>query len=345
MSLRNAGVSGLSFEGRGERIARGFYVPVLKQSVAYDRATGYFSVESLVHAASGVAGLIENGGRMRLILGAHDVPKELWEAYQMGLRSGREVVEEVGRRLAEGLERIEDVLVKRRLEALAWMFDRRILEVKVVLPRHVYLGQTGIFHYKILIFRDREGNVIAAEGSANETEPAYTVNGERIVVFYSWRDGDKERVADLVQSFERIWSAEHPDFEVFNLPEAVYRAIVKFEPKSAPALETHEPAPQVVARGLLPACRFVRILPRVRCLAHMGLGPVRLYPHQARAVSLARERYPFRVLFADEVGLGKTIEAGACVKLLWVTGYVRRVLVLAPKNVTRQWWDELRGKF
>jgi hypothetical protein len=30
---------------------------------------------------------------------------------------------------------------------------------------------------------------------------------------------------------------------------------------------------------------------------------------------------------------------------LWVTGYVRRVLVLAPKNVTRQWWDELRGKF
>ena len=345
MSLRKAGVTGLSFEGRGERIARGFYVPVLKESVAYDRATGYFSVESLVHAASGVAGLIENGGKMRLILGAHDVPKELWEAYQMGLRSGKEIVEEIARRIAEGLEKIEDVLVKRRLEALAWMFNKGILEVKVVLPRHVYLGQTGIFHYKLLIFKDKEGNVIAAEGSANETEPAYTVNGERIVVFYSWRDGDKERVADLVQSFERIWSAEHPDFEVFNLPEAVYRAIVKFEPKSAPSVATHEPKAEIVAHGLLPACRFVRILPRVRCLAHMGLGPVRLYPHQARAVSLARERYPFRILFADEVGLGKTIEAGACIKLLWVTGYVRRVLVLAPKNVTRQWWDELRGKF
>jgi hypothetical protein len=87
MSLKLAGVTSLSFEGRGERIARGFYIPVLKQSVAYDRATGYFSVESLVHAASGVAGLVENGGKMRLILGAHDVPKELWEAYQMGLRT------------------------------------------------------------------------------------------------------------------------------------------------------------------------------------------------------------------------------------------------------------------
>lgn len=347
MSLRDSGITGLSFEGRGERIAREFYIPVLRRSVAYDRATGYFSVEALVHAASGVAGLINNGGRMRLILGAHDVPRELWEAYRMGMISGRDVVNEVGKRIAEGLERIEDILVRRRLEALAWMFHQGILEVKVVLPRHLYLGQTGIFHYKVLIFKDKEGNVIAAEGSANETEPAYTVNGERIVVFYSWREGDKERVEDLVHSFERIWNGEHPDFEVFNLPEAVYRAIVKFAPKAPPKTE---PFPEPEVRGsnaasLLPVCRFVRILPKVRCLAHMGLGPVRLYPHQVRAVNLARERYPFRILFADEVGLGKTIEAGSCIKLLWATGYVRRVLVLAPKNVTRQWWDELRGKF
>jgi len=346
LSLRRAGVTGLSFEGRGERIAKGFYIPVLKESVEYDRATGYFSVESLVHAAGGVAGLIGNGGRMRLILGAHDVPKELWEAYKMGVRSGKEVIEEIARRIAEGLEKIEDMLLKKRLEALAWMFNQKILEVKVVLPRHFYLGQTGIFHYKLLIFKDKEGDIVAAEGSANETEPAYTVNGERIVVFYSWREGDRERVEDLVQSFERIWNAEHPDFEVFSLPEAVHRAIVKFAPKSAPRrdpIQDIEVKP--AARGLLPACRLVRILPRIRCLAHMGLGPVRLYPHQVRAVNLARERYPFRILFADEVGLGKTIEAGACIKLLWATGYIRRVLVLAPKNVTRQWWDELRGKF
>ncbi|NIN01687.1 MAG: hypothetical protein GTO24_27385, partial [candidate division Zixibacteria bacterium] len=250
MSLRKAGVTRLSFEGRGERIARGFYIPVLKESVEYDRATGYFSVSSLVHAASGVAGLIGNGGRMRLILGAHDVPKELWEAYQMGVRSGKEVIEEIARRIAEGLEKIEDILVKKRLEALAWMFNQKILEVKVVLPRHSYLGQTGIFHYKILIFKDQEENVVAAVGSANETEPAYTVNGEHISVFYSWRDGDGERTKDLVQTFERIWNAEHPDFEVFGLPEAVYRAIVEFAPKLAPRKDPEETSVKTAARGL-----------------------------------------------------------------------------------------------
>jgi SNF2 family DNA or RNA helicase len=344
MSFKSAGVSGLSFEGRGERIAREFYIPVLHHSVAYDRATGYFSVEALVHAASGVAGLIKNGGRMRLILGAHDVPKELWEAYRMGVISGREIIENLGKRIADGLEKIEDILVKRRLEALAWMFNQGILEVKVVLPRHLYLGETGIFHYKILIFKDKEGNIIAAEGSANETEPAYTVNGERIVVFYSWREGDRERVEDLVRSFERIWNDEHPDFEVYPLPEAVRRALVKFAPKEEPKAKPDVEL-KPLGKSILPACRFVRILPKVKYLAHMGLGPVRLFPHQVRAVNLAIERYPFRVLFADEVGLGKTIEAGACIKLLWTMGYVRRVLVLAPKNVTRQWWDELRKKF
>jgi hypothetical protein len=48
LSLRRAGVTGLSFEGRGERIAKGFYIPVLKESVEYDRATSYFSVARTV---------------------------------------------------------------------------------------------------------------------------------------------------------------------------------------------------------------------------------------------------------------------------------------------------------
>ena len=47
MSLRRAGVTRLSFEGHGERIAKGFYIPVLRGSVGYDRATGYFSVKFL----------------------------------------------------------------------------------------------------------------------------------------------------------------------------------------------------------------------------------------------------------------------------------------------------------
>lgn len=52
-----------------------------------------------------------------------------------------------------------------------------------------------------------------------------------------------------------------------------------------------------------------------------------------------------RALLADEVGLGKTIEAGLVMKELIVRGLIQRVLVLVPASLTRQWQEELETKF
>jgi SNF2 family DNA or RNA helicase len=52
-----------------------------------------------------------------------------------------------------------------------------------------------------------------------------------------------------------------------------------------------------------------------------------------------------RALLADEVGLGKTIEAGLVMKELIVRGLVQRVLILVPASLTRQWQEELEEKF
>src|SRR5690606_29983921 len=52
-----------------------------------------------------------------------------------------------------------------------------------------------------------------------------------------------------------------------------------------------------------------------------------------------------RAILADEVGLGKTIEAGMILKEYMLRGLVRRALVLAPASLTWQWQLELREKF
>jgi SNF2 family DNA or RNA helicase len=52
-----------------------------------------------------------------------------------------------------------------------------------------------------------------------------------------------------------------------------------------------------------------------------------------------------RALLADEVGLGKTIEAGIVMKELIQRGLVRTVLVLTPASLTEQWREELLTKF
>ncbi|MEW6138005.1 MAG: helicase-related protein [Thermodesulfobacteriota bacterium] len=68
-------------------------------------------------------------------------------------------------------------------------------------------------------------------------------------------------------------------------------------------------------------------------------------PHQIRALSRAISNDRVRYLLADEVGLGKTIEAGLIMRELKLRGLVRRTLVIAPKGLVTQWVSELRFHF
>lgn len=68
-------------------------------------------------------------------------------------------------------------------------------------------------------------------------------------------------------------------------------------------------------------------------------------PHQIKALSKAVSSDRVRYLLADEVGLGKTIEAGLILRELKLRGLARRVLVVAPKGLVTQWISEMRLHF
>jgi ATP-dependent helicase HepA len=78
-----------------------------------------------------------------------------------------------------------------------------------------------------------------------------------------------------------------------------------------------------------------------------GLGSARigLVPHQLRVAGIASARRPPRVLLADEVGLGKTIEAGMIIARQLATGRASRVLLLLPDTLVYQWFVELLRRF
>jgi ATP-dependent helicase HepA len=81
--------------------------------------------------------------------------------------------------------------------------------------------------------------------------------------------------------------------------------------------------------------------------AAWGLGAARigLIPHQLRVAGIASARRPPRVLLADEVGLGKTIEAGMIIARQLATGRSSRVLLLLPDTLVYQWFVELLRRF
>jgi ATP-dependent helicase HepA len=78
-----------------------------------------------------------------------------------------------------------------------------------------------------------------------------------------------------------------------------------------------------------------------------GLASARidLIPHQLRVAEIVSARGLPRALLADEVGLGKTIEAGMILARLLATGRVSRVLVLVPASLGLQWFVELLRRF
>ncbi len=74
-------------------------------------------------------------------------------------------------------------------------------------------------------------------------------------------------------------------------------------------------------------------------------GRIRLFPHQLHVAERATRLDPVRWLLADEVGLGKTVEACLILNRLIHTGRVERVLIVAPETLTVQWLGELWRKY
>src|SRR4029434_4691478 len=74
-------------------------------------------------------------------------------------------------------------------------------------------------------------------------------------------------------------------------------------------------------------------------------GRIGLIPHQLFIASEVTSRQNPRVLLADEVGLGKTIESCLILHRLLLTGRVQRVLILVPESLVHQWFVELLRRF
>lgn len=102
--------------------------------------------------------------------------------------------------------------------------------------------------------------------------------------------------------------------------------------------------------------KFERFVLRYKALIHQNtqqksnlrglLGPrVDLIPHQFYIAQEVGKRHAPRILLADEVGLGKTIEAGLIIHQQLITGRAKRVLIVLPENLQHQWLVEMMRRF
>lgn len=341
-----------------------FYLPALQGSQRYDRATGFFSSYSLAKAGAGIARLIANSGKMRILCGA-----ELTEEDVEAVRQGADLAERVGRAMRRGLpEGVEDPFLKGRLEGLAWMVAEGLLEIRVVLPR----GSDGLplaaadaqeyYHPKEGVFRDSAGNRLAFSGSSNESRRGWELNYETFQVFSTWdRTFDDQVVPampgfvrQIESRFEELWErGDNPSWIALELPVAARERLLQYRPPAPPGrdpLEKKEaskpPEPEGDPQRDRLVFQFLREAPYLPNADRLGVetAAVTPWPHQDRVIDTVVGRFPQGFLLCDEVGLGKTIEAGLAIRQLVISGRVKRALFLVPASVLRQWQEELWEK-
>ena len=327
----------------------GFFVPALQAAVAYDRATYNFSPESLTVAGAGLAGLINNGGRMRLICQHDKLAPETVRAILDGHRAAEDAViaSLEGRSITDLAD--DNPFDRHHLELLTWLVKEGRLDIKVAIPR-----QTGAsYHQKMGIIADAHGDRIGFAGSINESTMAWLYNDEQFSVYKSW-DVSNAYLQPYRDAFESLWNNRGESSIVIPIPEALRRQLTDFAPERNPALK---PPPRAVNDGDPPSYRTA--LPRAELWAAVSHAITHdpqttletvaadLWPHQLsfwRRYVRDADRPP-RVLIADEVGLGKTIQAGILLKTFINRGQAERVLILTPAAARWQWQAELRHKF
>ncbi len=77
----------------------------------------------------------------------------------------------------------------------------------------------------------------------------------------------------------------------------------------------------------------------------MESASVEPWPHQRIVARRLIQDWPYSFLLCDEVGLGKTIECGLAMRSLYLSGYLRSILIAAPAHLTAQWQREMGQKF
>lgn len=311
-----------SYKTNKNDIVKEFYLPVLKKSVLYKRAVGFFSSTALIELSKGISGLVKNSGKIRFIvsplLSAEDI-----EAIQQGYDERKIITDALTRELREPKNNSD----KERLGWLSQLIANGILEIKVAFtpPQKT----TGMYHEKIGVIYDENGNRLAFTGSMNETINAFHNNYESIVVFNSLVAEDTQRVQDLEDDFDSLWANREENIVVLEFPKVVRDKLVPFEKTAQQKnLDQFE---QEDLYEVSPVVAGVPLVPR----------SVKLHEYQQDAID-AWEDNNFCGIFDMATGTGKTYTGLAAAAKLFEIKKRAAIIIVAPyQHLVDQWVDDI----
>ena len=315
------------YRSRLDNVIKDFYVPVLKQSVLYKRAVGFFSSTALVELSAGICGLVKNGGKIQLIASPHLSSDDI-EAINSGLKRRDDVIEEaLIRQLSEPIGTEEAA----RLNLLSNLIAAGVLEIKIAFLETG--NSVGMFHEKMGLMYDNDQNIIAFSGSMNESFNAFRQNYEAVDVFTSWTS-DENRVMAKQAAFNAMWNDYEPSIRVRDFPKVADLIVKKYRTDNNTDLSLDETSFDVETY-------------EDDSVAKADNGPriptkVKMRPYQIEAINSWAEKN-YCGIFDMATGTGKTYTALAAIATLYkATSNNLAVFIVCPyQHLVEQWKDDI----
>ena len=315
------------YRSRLDNVIKDFYVPVLKQSVLYKRAVGFFSSTALVEMSAGICGLVKNGGKIQLIASPHLSANDI-EAINNGLKRRDDVIEEaLIRQLSEPIGAEETA----RLNLLSNLIAAGVLEIKIAFLETD--NTVGMFHEKMGLMYDNDQNIIAFSGSMNESFNAFRQNYEALDVFTSWTS-DENRVMAKQAAFNAMWNDYEPSIRVRDFPKVADLIVKKYRTDNNTDLSLDEKSFDAESNDESFATKADN-------------GPhipseVKMRPYQIEAINSWAEK-DYRGIFDMATGTGKTYTALAAIATLYkATSNNLAVFIVCPyQHLVEQWKDDI----
>ena len=303
-------------------MANDFYIPMLGEAILYKRAVGFFSSSALAAISAGIYELYENGGKIQLIASPRLSSEDI-EAINDGYQQREEIIKGA---LKRELEDCTDFCQQNRLNLLATLIAKGILDIRIA----VTIGKKGIgmYHEKMGLIEDIEGNIVAFSGSMNETDTAIHDNYEAIDVFCSWISTDNKRVERKNQAFLKMWDGLDENICVMKFPEIEKEFIEKYQ------------MGDIDAKSLKEGWAAYHVKPTFGLVKPEWLN---LYDYQQEAIKNWQAN-DYCGIFDMATGTGKTLTAlGAVAELCKNVKRLAVIIVCPYQHLVEQWVEDIRA--
>ena len=314
-----------------DNVVQDFYIPLLNEAVFYRRAVGFFSSSSLVEISKGIASLAKRGGKIQIVASPYLSDDDV-EAIRRGYEDRDKIIEKA--LLNQLSDETLDFYSMERLNLLATLIAEGILDIRIAYTED-HKG-IGMYHEKMGVITDAEGNSVAFSGSMNESSTAMSINYETIDVFRSWGDtfeANQERLKE--NAFVSIWNNTEPNIQVLEFPSISQAMIEKYRKKpvdyDVDQKQFTAPSHQGKKKGNISTSIGARIPPDVT-----------LHDYQKEAIaSWVGENY--RGIFDMATGTGKTYTGlGAVSKLCEDLKDDLAVVIVCPyQHLVEQWVEDI----